>query len=294
MRGVAVAGQAREIGRGAVQARPRPGRRARSARWRCRGRCRRSGSPSGGGRTRRRSAPACRPSGRARSARACSAASPSARSPAGARASPRWFACVSKPSSDTRTTATPDGLAMSCAAVRIALPNAAGGKLGRERVRRRRGATRACTMSRSTFRMCASAALRGSPARLREPRAAQELLGIGERDGARAAAGERARARSSRRSRRRRRTTRARAARERAREPAVLQVLVAACDAVSQISIERKCDRLGSGIAHALHDREPPVLPQRQQRRERRMQADAIGRAAATWSRAIASRGRSA
>jgi hypothetical protein len=42
---------------------------------------------------------------------------------------------------------------------------------------------------------------------------------------------------------------------------------------VSQISIERKCDRVRRRIADALEHRELFLLPERQQRRERGMQA---------------------
>ena len=48
-------------------------------------------------------------------------------------------------------------------------------------------------------------------------------------------------------------------------------------DAVSQISIERKCERLGCGIADALQHRQLALLPERQQRRERGVQADRVG-----------------
>jgi hypothetical protein len=134
-------------------------------------------------------------------------------------------------------------LAASCAAVATALPNAPAG--------RRREGLRACrrwreaSTSRSTRRMCASAALRARPRRA-QARVAQELLGIGERDRARAAPGERAHPADADHHavggerRRRRRRAKARASQPSSRYSSLFE-------AVSQISIERKCERFGSG-----------------------------------------------
>ena len=94
--------------------------------------------------------------------------------------------------------------------------------------------------------MCASAALRDSPVVAREARVAQELLGIGERDGARPApvsgpmsagahddaVGGEARGDGD--------FANARASQPSSRYSSLFE-------AVSQISMERKCDRLGSG-----------------------------------------------
>ena len=130
-------------------------------------------------------------------------------------------------------------------AVRIALPNAPAGNSVANVVRPAR-CDAAWTMSPSTLRMCASALLLALARGLREPRAAQELLGVGEGDGARSAARERTElARADDHAVRGERSGH-RLRRERAGEPPFLRY-VSLLLAVSQISIERKCERLASG-----------------------------------------------
>ena len=146
------------------------------------------------------------------------ASSPSRR--ACVAACPLW---VSNPASVTRATATPPGLASTWQAVWIALPKAPDGNSVLN-ARRASRCVAACTMSASTLRMCSNALLRAAPAGDGEACATQELIGVRERDRARAGAGERAEivradddAVGGERARRRRRG-------ERARQPAVLQV----------------------------------------------------------------------
>ena len=158
---------------------------------------------------------------------------------------PCWFACVSKLASDRRTTAMPASLAASCAAVPAALPKAL---RGNSAVNLRRACRRSAESitSRSTRRICASAALRESPssrarralrrncsglvsAMARAPWPARGPIALGPTTTPSAAKpagdGDAAKARES--------------------QPASRYSSL--FDAVSQISMERKCERFGCG-----------------------------------------------
>ena len=96
--------------------------------------------------------------------------------------------------------------------------------------------------------------------RLRELRPAQELIGVGERDGAGAAAGERAEIARAHDHAIGGKRPRHRPRRERARQPAVLQVLLLSLAGIPDLD-RPEMREIGARIADALQHREPPVLP---------------------------------
>ena len=115
----------------------------------------------------------------------------------------------------------------------------------------------------------------GDRRRLREFGAAQELFGVGQRDRARAAAGERTQVAGADDDAVRGERTRRRLRGERAREPAVLQVFGALRRGVPDLD-GAKVREVGLRIADALQNRQLPVPPEGGERRQRRMQSGAI------------------
>ena len=186
-----------------------------------------------------------------------------------------WLACVSKPSSVTRTTPTPAGFAITWHAVRIAAPNAPCGNTvwNAWLPTSFAAASLTCRLDLADVRERAVAAF---ARRLRKSRATLERLRVRERDRTHAATGERAElvaaddhavGRESRGSRR---------GGEGARQPAVVQILVAGCGRVPDLD-RAEVRKVRRRVADALQDGESLRLPHRDERRERRMQARAIG-----------------
>ena len=134
----------------------------------------------------------------------------------------------------------------------------------------------ACTMSASTLTTCSSALLRRVPPAeaSRARRRNDSVLASATTRVPPPASGPRSLeptidAVGRERARRRHRG-------ERARQPSVLQIFVARRRGVPDLD-RAEMREIGFGIAHALQHGEPAVLPQRQERRERRMQTGAIG-----------------
>ena len=112
--------------------------------------------------------------------------------------------------------------------------------------------------------------------RRRELRPAQELLGVGERDRARAAARERSQVVGADDHAVRGEAARDRRRGERARQPAVRQVLIGLRCGVPDLD-RAEVRQVRIRITDALKHGQSPVLPQRQERREGRMQSRAVG-----------------
>ncbi len=162
---------------------------------------------------------------------------------------------------------------LACGVDRVA--EIAGGKFGLERVARvemRRG-LHDVGLDLEDVR---ERRVAGDRRRLREFRAAQELFGVGQRDGARAAAGERTQVARADDDAVRGEGARRRLRGERARQPAVLQVFVALRRGVPDLD--------GAESARGwARDSPRPAAPRAAdrataaQRRQRRMQSGAVG-----------------